>query len=104
VKKFTLIELLVVVAIIGILMSLLIPSLSRARAVTKEAVCKSNQKQVYLGYMMHSESGYEEFADTRRNHKPEQLISALGINGRIIKDTLGLEDRYSMNCPNRGYL
>jgi prepilin-type N-terminal cleavage/methylation domain-containing protein/prepilin-type processing-associated H-X9-DG protein len=45
-KKFTLIELLVVVAIIGILMTLLIPSLKKARDAGYYAVCSSNMKQL----------------------------------------------------------
>ena len=45
-NRFTLIELLIVVAIIGILVSLLLPSLGRARYTSKLAVCKSNQSQI----------------------------------------------------------
>ena len=42
---FTLLELLIVVAIISILLSILLPSLSKAREVAHRAVCRSNIAQ-----------------------------------------------------------
>ncbi|MCM8531060.1 MAG: type II secretion system GspH family protein [Lentisphaeraceae bacterium] len=45
-KKFTLLELMVVIAIFGILMSMLLPSLKNSRRSAKSAVCMSNLKQL----------------------------------------------------------
>ena len=58
-KFFTLIELLVVISIIGILASILLPSLQKARLKAKEALCKNNLKQMVLGEMLYGDDNQE---------------------------------------------
>ncbi len=58
---FTLIELLVVVAIIALLISILLPSLSRARELAKRAVCLSNLRGIGQSMNIYSNDNSEWF-------------------------------------------
>lgn len=52
-KAFTLIELLVVIAIIALLLSILMPSLRKAKLVARDVVCRSHLKSWGVAWSMY---------------------------------------------------
>ncbi len=55
-KGFTLIELLVVISIIALLLSILMPALSKVKEMGRRAVCSSNLKQIAIGILTYAQS------------------------------------------------
>ncbi|MCH2208433.1 MAG: type II secretion system GspH family protein [Lentisphaerales bacterium] len=68
--SFTLIELLVVIAVIGILTSMLLPALSKARIAGKTAVSINNLKQIYIGTVSYIDSNDGWLYDHSTNAHP----------------------------------
>ena len=107
---FTLIELLVVISIITMLMAILMPALSSARAQVKRVVCASNVKQLALGLIMYEQENetFPQCYELDRTNEPpggwigtsnawywfHYAASALGPN-------LGKTPRSLYTCPAR---
>lgn len=59
-KAFTLVELLVVISIIALLVSILMPSLGKAREQAKRIACSSNMRQLGLGLFLYESDSEDD--------------------------------------------
>ena len=60
-KAFTLIELLVVISIIALLLSVLVPSLGKAKEAAKSVICKTNIKQWGICFSLYTNEHDDKF-------------------------------------------
>ncbi|MCM8532554.1 MAG: type II secretion system GspH family protein [Lentisphaeraceae bacterium] len=116
-KNFTLIELLVVVAIIGILMSILLPSLQKSRTAASLAVCVSNIRQVNTANQMFlTDSGgfYPNKNDVINLAEPNIGYQYAGVGGsesnvvrplnKYLGATSDMTDLKVAQCPSEDFV
>ncbi len=122
-SNFTLIELLVVIAIIGILASILLPSLSRSRAKARQVACSNLMRQYALAtqYYVNDwkffpdaqnyfqlETGFLNYFDKDKKEWPEQysrcpadeITDSLGRLAECVQGSVNVKVSIGVNGSN----
>ena len=87
---FTLVELLVVISIISLLVSILLPALTKAREQAKAAICLSNLRQFNIAAQMYAHNYADHYPIAYRFEMSASISIAYSWDFHVITDwTLG---------------
>jgi len=105
-KAFTLIELLVVIAIIALLLSILVPTLNRAKELAKRLPCQSNLHGMGIGFQSYFNDNNDcivplyQYMDPFASHYeywPEFIIKYFDSDARVIGPYLWGANAFSVS-------
>jgi prepilin-type N-terminal cleavage/methylation domain-containing protein len=82
-RGFTLIELLVVIAIIGVLASLLLPALTKAKSRAQSIYCMNNHRQLCLAWRMYSDDNHDRLLFASENPYDPPTIAGAWVTGTL---------------------
>lgn len=93
-KGFTLVELLVVISIIALLLSILVPSLSKSRAQAQKVTCQSNLKQQVISCALYMNDSSDTFPTLKLEGYSNSANAAATYNcwgGKLGTENVGNE-------------
>lgn len=104
--SFTLVELLIVIAIIGLLVAILLPTLRHARSQARQTKCATQLREYGVGFQYYLTEYHETFpaADYGIGYSKirtptwYQLIERYWLGGHIPDESAPLQDQFYLGC------